>query len=84
MDELGFHPYPNRTTIRRERLRLAERGHANLDRIKQAVWDAFHGTAQTPFAERRMRGTDRVVGGWWVGNISNVDGKQPAKPPTGT
>ena len=26
-------------------------GLANLDRIKQAVWDAFHGTAQPTFVE---------------------------------
>src|SRR5436305_14237598 len=26
-------------------------GLANLDRIKQAVWDAFNGTAQPTFAE---------------------------------
>jgi hypothetical protein len=52
MDTLGFHPYP-----RFDRDPLA-RGYAwpnagmtNLDRIKQAVWDAFHGTAQPTFAE---------------------------------
>jgi hypothetical protein len=32
-------------------------GLANLDRIKQAVWDAFHGTAQPTFAEPGQPGT---------------------------
>jgi hypothetical protein len=52
MDLFGLHSYP-----RFDRDPLA-RGYAwpnagitNLDRIKQAVWDAFHGTAQPTFAE---------------------------------
>jgi hypothetical protein len=52
MDELAFHPYPSSS---RDQLATGyvwpNAGVANLDRIKQAVWDAFHGTAQTPFAE---------------------------------
>ena len=52
MDELAFHPYPSTS---RDSVTTGyvwpNAGMPNLDRIKQAVWDAFHGTAQTPFAE---------------------------------
>jgi hypothetical protein len=52
MDVFGFHPYPARD---RDPLakgyRWPNAGVANLRRIKQAVWDAFHGTAQPTFAE---------------------------------
>ena len=50
MDELAIHPYPNPSapaggpTVG---YRLADRyGIPNLDRVKQAVYDAFDGTAQ--------------------------------------
>ena len=52
MDVLGFHPYPAK-----DRDPLAKgyqwpnAGIANLNRIKQAIWDAFDGTAQPTFAE---------------------------------
>ena len=53
MDELAFHPYPSSS---RDPITTGyvwpNAGMPNLNRIKQAVWDAFHGTAQTPFAER--------------------------------
>lgn len=52
MDELAFHPYPQPQqgppTVG---YAWPTAGLANLDRIKQAVWDAFHGTAQPTFAE---------------------------------
>ena len=52
MDELAFHPYPQpqqgAPTIR---YAWPTAGLANLDRIKQAVWDAFNGTGQPTFAE---------------------------------
>jgi hypothetical protein len=52
MDELAFHPYPQpqqgAPTIR---YAWPTAGLANLDRIKQAFWDAFNGTAQPTFAE---------------------------------
>jgi hypothetical protein len=47
MDALSFHPYPN--SNRDSLLRgypWPNAGVANLGRIKQALWDAFHGTAQ--------------------------------------
>ena len=56
MDELAFHPYPSSS---KDPLLTGyiwpNAGVANLDRIKQAVWDAFHGTAQTTFAEGGLR-----------------------------
>jgi hypothetical protein len=52
MDSLGFHPYPGSN---KQRLsggyQWPNAGLANLDRIKQAVWDGFHGTPQPVFAE---------------------------------
>lgn len=52
MDELAFHPHPNSY---RDGYRVGYRwpnaGTPNLGRIKQAVWDAFHGTAQPTFRE---------------------------------
>jgi hypothetical protein len=52
MDELSFHPYPrsNRDALLTG-YQWPNAGVANLDRIKQAFWDAFHGTRQPLFAE---------------------------------
>jgi hypothetical protein len=47
MDAFSFHPYPNEATDPLERgYAWPNAGFANLDRLKQALWDAFHGTAQ--------------------------------------
>jgi hypothetical protein len=71
MDELAFHPYPDRD---RDPLmkgyRWPNAGVPNLDRIKQAFWDAFRGTRQPTFGEGRARGRvafrlDEL--GWQVG-----------------
>ena len=53
MDELGFHVHPrdSRTFGDKTHFRWPNAGPADLDRIKQAIWDAFHGTAQPTFAE---------------------------------
>ncbi len=52
MDELAYHPYPSSSKDALSKGYVwPNAGVANLDRIKQAVWDAFHGTAQTTFAE---------------------------------
>ena len=52
MDELAFHPYPSSSKDPLDRGYVwPNAGAINLDRIKQAVWDAFHGTAQATFAE---------------------------------
>ena len=52
MDVFGFHPYPakDRDSLQRG-YRWPNAGVANLNRIKQAMWDAFNGTAQPTFAE---------------------------------
>src|SRR3954454_1808201 len=53
MDELGFHPYPNQNNDPPLKgYPWPKAGIPNLDRIKQAVWDAFNGTTQPVFAER--------------------------------
>jgi hypothetical protein len=52
MDEFAFHPHPN--SYRDNFLvgyRWPNAGTSNLGRIKQAIWDAFGGTAQPTFAE---------------------------------
>jgi hypothetical protein len=52
MDELAFHPHPNsETDSYRVGYRWPNAGTPNLGRIKQAIWDAFRGTAQPIFAE---------------------------------
>jgi len=52
MDALAFHPYPDHD---RDALmngyRWPNAGVPNLGRLKQAVWDAFDGTAQPVFPE---------------------------------
>jgi hypothetical protein len=53
MDELAFHPHPNSNTDSfLVGYRWPNAGTPNLSRIKQAMWDAFAGTAQPIFAER--------------------------------
>ena len=52
MDELAYHPYPQpQQGPPSVRYAWPTAGLANLDRIKQAVWDAFNGTAQPTFPE---------------------------------
>jgi hypothetical protein len=52
MDELAFHPYPAVNTDAPDFGYIwPNAGLANLDRVKQAVWDAFNGTAQPTFPE---------------------------------
>jgi hypothetical protein len=52
MDELAFHPYPSRNIDAPDVGYLwPNAGMPNLGRIKQAVWDAFHGTAQSTAVE---------------------------------
>jgi hypothetical protein len=56
MDLFGFHSYPrfDRDPLARG-YTWPNAGITNLDRIKQAVWDAFHDTAQPTFAENGAR-----------------------------
>ena len=52
MDVLGFHPYPNSNDDPLTRgYAWPNAGLPNLDRIKQAIWDGFHGSEQPVFAE---------------------------------
>ena len=88
MDELGFHPYPKRDTDSMLRgYAWPNAGVPNLNRIKQAFWDAFHGTGQPTFPEgRSTRGIkfrlDEV--GWQVGIAPSVrhfyHGRENVKP----
>jgi hypothetical protein len=58
MDALAFHPYPNANDDPFTRgYGWPNAGVRDLDRIKQAIWDGFHGTAQPVFGEgsRRLR-----------------------------
>jgi len=46
-DEFGIHLYPNQPTDSIEKgYQWPKVGASNLDRLKQALWDAFNGTAQ--------------------------------------
>ena len=46
-DEFGVHLYPNQPTDSAEKgYQWPKIGISNLDRLKQALWDAFHRTAQ--------------------------------------
>jgi hypothetical protein len=55
MDVFGFHPYPakDRDSLAKG-YKWPNAGVANLNRIKQAIWDAFDGTAQPTFAEPNL------------------------------
>jgi hypothetical protein len=58
MDELAFHPYPDHDTdALLKGYRWPNAGVPNLDRVKQAFWDAFNGTGQPLFGEGRARGS---------------------------
>ncbi|MFL5931232.1 MAG: hypothetical protein ACJ75P_08245 [Gaiellaceae bacterium] len=76
MDELSFHPYPrsDRDPLLKG-YQWPNAGVPNLDRIKQAVWDAFNGTRQPTFAERGRAGglrfrLDEV--GWQVRIVASA------------
>ena len=65
MDAFSFHPYPNEATDALERgYAWPNAGFVNLDRIKQALWDAFHGTAQPTTVDGLRLHLDEV--GWQV------------------
>jgi hypothetical protein len=65
MDGFSFHPYPNRATDPLDRgYSWPNAGFVNLDRIKQALWDAFRGTAQPTTVEGLKLHLDEV--GWQV------------------
>ena len=72
-DEFGFHPYPNAATDALDKgYNWPNAGVANLDRIKQAIWDAFDGTAQ-PTVEEGLKLRLAEVG-WQVGVVPSAAG----------
>jgi len=65
MDGFSFHPYPNEATDPLERgYQWPNAGFANLDRVKQALWDAFEGTGQPTTLDGLKLHLDEV--GWQV------------------
>ncbi|HEU4971714.1 MAG TPA: hypothetical protein VFT35_07345 [Gaiellaceae bacterium] len=71
MDGFSFHPYPNEATDPLERgYQWPNAGFANLDRIKQALWDAFDGTAQPTTLDGLALHLDEV--GWQVNTRGRV------------
>ena len=70
MDGLSFHPYPNAATDPLGRgYAWPNAGFVNLDRVKQAVWDAFAGTAQPTTVDGLQLYLDEV--GWQVDTNSH-------------
>jgi hypothetical protein len=68
MDGFSFHPYPNEATDPLERgYAWPNAGFVNLDRVKQALWDAFHGTAQPTTVDGLTLHLDEV--GWQVRTV---------------
>jgi hypothetical protein len=78
MDALSLHPYPDKDTDKLMKgYRWPNVGTPNMDRIKQAFWDAFHGTRQPTFREGRSRGSMTLrLGeiGWQVGVVPAARG----------
>jgi hypothetical protein len=65
MDAFSFHPYPNEATDPLDRgYAWPNAGFVNLDRLKQGLWDAFHGTAQPTTVDGLKLHLDEV--GWQV------------------
>jgi hypothetical protein len=65
MDGLSFHPYPDQATDPIDRgYPWPKAGFANLDRIKQSIWDAFRDTAQPTTVNGLKLYLDEV--GWQV------------------
>jgi hypothetical protein len=65
MDGFSFHPYPNSATDPLSRgYPWPAAGFVNLDRIRQALWDAFEGTAQPTTVDGLKLYLDEV--GWQV------------------
>jgi hypothetical protein len=62
-DVASFHPYPQSAKDPYTRsYAWPNAGVADLDRLKQAVWDAFHGTAQPTFEDGLRFNLDET--GW--------------------
>jgi hypothetical protein len=86
MDELAFHAYPELDSQPfGVKYSWPKAGLADLARIKQAVWDAFNGTAQPTFAEPgrsvllpslKLRIAEV---GWQVGVVPGAEGAYTGK-----
>jgi hypothetical protein len=77
MDSFSFHPYPNRATDPLDRgYGWPNAGFVNLDRVKQALWDAFHGTPQPTTLNGLGLHLDEI--GWQV-DTSRRSGYQGAE-----
>jgi hypothetical protein len=80
MDELAFHPYPAvNTDAPGAGYSWPNAGLPNLDRVKQAAWDAFNRTAQPTFAETGVQSMnplklqlDEI--GWQVATLPGLAG----------
>ncbi len=71
MDSLAFHPYPASNRDRHDRGYVwPNAGVADLGRVKLALWDAFHGTAQPTTAGGLTLDLDEV--GWQVDTTSDT------------
>src|ERR671918_1933098 len=65
MDGFSFHPYPNKATDPLDRgYGWPNAGFVNLDPVKQALWDAFHGTGLATTQNGLQLHLDEV--GWQV------------------
>ena len=74
MDAFSFHPYPNKATDPLDRgYGWPNAGFVNLDRVKQALWDAFNDTAQPTTVNGLRVHLDEV--GWQV-DTSRLTGYQ--------
>lgn len=70
-DRFGFHPYPNLNSDTLDKgYQWPNAGFTNLDRIKQAIWDAFNGTSQ-PTVEQGLQLKLAEVG-WQVGVLPQL------------
>jgi hypothetical protein len=80
MDGFSFHPYPNEATDPLERgYGWPNAGFVNLDRVKQALWDAFHGTAQPTTLDGLKLHLDEV--GWQVETAGRPGYRGPENVP---
>jgi hypothetical protein len=80
MDAFSFHPYPNEATDPLERgYAWPNAGFANLDRLKQALWDAFDGTAQPTTLDGLKLHLDEV--GWQVDTAGRPGYRGPENVP---
>ena len=74
MDQFAYHPYPQKDTDSLTKGYLwPNAGVTNLDRIKQAFWDAFSDTGQKTFEQGLRVKLDEV--GW---QVAVIPGSLPA------